>query len=228
MAQKKIVDNWKAKSWYAVRAPKFLGEVEVAQVIAVDDEHLMDRIIIIPLKDVTRDISHTYVNIKLRITEIKGKTAFTKFIGHEVSREFIHAMVRRMNDALNVVFEAKSRDGVDFTIKAVAVTGISCSDRQKTILRNLIVKELKEKVAGKDFGQFIYDTLYGKSAAELFKILKKIVPIKRVELRKTVLTEVFDVQNASEIDKGDSVPAPTEEEGGKPAPAEMTSASGSH
>lgn len=229
MAQKKIVDNWKSKSWYAVRAPKFLNEVEVAQVIAIDDEHLINRIIIIPLKDVTKDISHTYVNIKLRITEIKGKTAYTKFIGHEVSREFIHAMVRRMNDALNIVFPARSKDGVDFTIKAVAVTGISCSDRQKTLLRNTIVRELKEKAAGKDFGQFIYDTLYGRTAAEVFKVLKKFAPIKRVEVRKTVLTEVFDVQNASEIDKGEEAMVKTEEEGGEAAPTEeSTSASGSH
>ncbi|MFH1750663.1 MAG: hypothetical protein ABH863_03220 [Candidatus Micrarchaeota archaeon] len=227
MATKKVVDTWKSKSWYAVRAPKFLSEVEVAQVIAIDDEHLMNRIIIIPLKDITKDISHTYVNVKLRITDIKGKTAFTKFIGHEVSREFIHAMVRRMNDALNVVFKATSKDGIEFTIKAVAVTGVSCSDRQKTLLRNTIVSELTQKVASKEFGQFIYDTLFGKSAAEVFKVIKKIAPIKRVEVRKTVLTEVFDVQNISEIQKGDEAAVPAEEGEEKPA-EEASSASGSH
>jgi small subunit ribosomal protein S3Ae len=227
MVTKKVVDTWKTKSWYAVRAPKFLNEVEVAQVIAKDDESLMNRTVIIPLKDVTKDISHTYTNIKLRITEIKGKTAYTKFIAHEVSREFIHAMVRRFNDALHVVFYATSKDGIEFKIKAVAVTGISCSGRQKTLLRNMMVKELKAKAASKDFGQFIYDTLYGKTANEVFKTLKKIVPIKRIEVRKTELTEVFDVQNASEIDKGDQ--PKTEEEGEEEKPAEETpSASGTH
>ncbi|MEK6843412.1 MAG: hypothetical protein AABY04_02900 [Candidatus Micrarchaeota archaeon] len=228
MAVKKVVDNWKSKSWYAVRAPKFLNEVEVASVIALDDEHLINRIIIIPLKDVTKDISHTYTNIHLRITEIKGKTAYTKFIGHEVSREFIHAMVRRENDALHVVFQATSKDGIEFRIKAVVVTGISCSGRQKTLLRNLLMEELKEKASSKDFGQFIYDTLYGKVAGEVYKILKKLVPIKRVEVRKTELKEVFDVQNISEIDKGDAVPVESEEEGKEPIELEATSASGTH
>ncbi|MFH1257835.1 MAG: hypothetical protein V1658_02770 [Candidatus Micrarchaeota archaeon] len=227
MATKKIVDNWKSKSWYSVMAPKFLNEVEVAQVIAIDDEHLLNRIIIIPLKDVTKDISHTYTNISLRITEIKGKTAYTKFIGHEVSREFIHALVRRENDALKVVFRAISRDGIDFTIKAVVVTGVSCSGKIKTLLRNTMVRELKERVKAKDFGQFIYDTLYGKTAAEMFKILKKISPIKRMELNKTELFEVFDVQNYSEIDKGEES-VKSEEEGGEPVPEEAVSASGSH
>ncbi|MFH0971874.1 MAG: hypothetical protein V1835_04890 [Candidatus Micrarchaeota archaeon] len=227
MVTKKVVDTWKSKSWYAIRAPKFLNEVEVAQVIAMDDEHLLNRIIIIPLKDVTKDIAHTYTNISLRITEIKGKTAFTKFIGHEVSREFIHALVRRENDALNVVFPAISKDGVEFKIKAVAVTGISASGKQKTLLRNLIVSELTAKAAGREFGQFIYDTLYGRSAAELFKALKMIAPIKRVEIRKTELKEVFDVQNASEIITGDEAMVPAEE-GEEKKEEDAASASGSH
>lgn len=226
MATKKVVDTWKSKSWYSVKAPKFLNEVEVAQVAAQDDDHLMDRIVIIPLKDITKDIAHTYVNVKMRISEIRGKTAFAKFIGHEVSREFIHAMVRRMNDALNVVFPAVSRDGIEFKIKAVVVTGVSCSESQKTLLRNTLVEELRAKAAGKDFGQFIYDTLYGRTAAEVFKILKQIAPIKRVELRKTELKEVFDVQNISEIERGEEAKPPAEE--GGEMKAEVASASGSH
>ncbi len=226
MASKKVVDTWKSKSWYSVRAPKFLNEAEVSQVVAKDDEHLINRIIIVPLKDITKDIAHTYVNVHLRITEIKGKTAFTKFIGHEVSREFIHAMVRRKNDALNVVFPAVSKDGIEFNIKAVAVTGISCSGREKTLLRNTLMREVKSKVSQTDFGQYIYDTLYGRTAAEIFKTLKKIAPIKRVEIRKTQLKEVFDVQHASEIEKGEEAEIPKEE--GEAEKTEIASASGSH
>ncbi|MFH1106603.1 MAG: hypothetical protein V1787_01785 [Candidatus Micrarchaeota archaeon] len=241
MAVKKLVDTWKSKSWYSIRAPKFLNEVEVAQVPALDDEHMMDRIIKIPLKDVTKDLSHVYTTIKLRVSEIKGKTAYAKFIGHEVSREYLHALVRRRMDALNVVVWVTSKDGVEFKVKAVALTGVSCSGTQKTALRVALLAEIRRRAAAKEFGQFIYDTLFGKTAAELFKVLKKIAPLKRVEVRKTELKEVFDVE-ASAIDKeaklegeeGEEAPAapseggsaslpaspesgPTEEEGGAPA-----------
>ena len=228
MAQKKLVDTWKSKSWYAVHAPKFLNEVEVAQVPSLDDEHLLDRIIKIPLKDITKDLSHVYTTVKLRISEIKGKTAYTKFIGHEVSREYLHALVRRRMDALNVVVWVSSKDGVEFKVKAVVLTATSCSGTQKNSLRVALLNEIKARSAAKDFGQFIYDTLFGKTAGEIFKSLKKIAPLKRVEIRKTELKEVFDIDAAAidkemkddepEAEKADAEAAPSE-------PAEGGSAS---
>ncbi len=222
MAQKKLVDTWKSKSWYAVHAPKFLNEVEVAQVPSLDDEHMLNRIIKIPLKDVTKDLSHVYTTIKLRVSEIKGKTAYTKFIGHEVSREYLHALVRRRMDALNVVVWVSSKDGVEFKVKAVVLTGTSCSGTQKNSLRVALLKEIRERASSKEFGQFIYDTLFGKTAGEIFKVLKKIAPLKRVEIRKTELKEVFDVE-ASAIDK--ELKPEGEESEAPAAPAEGGSAS---
>lgn len=183
---------------------------------ALDDEHLMNRIIKIPLKDITRDLSHVYTTVKLRVSEIKGKTAYAKFIGHEVSREYLHALVRRRMDALNVVVWVASKDGVEFKIKAVVLTAVSCSDRQKNALRVALLQGVKEMASSKEFGQFIYDTLFGKTSAELFKSLKKIAPVKRVEIRKTELKEVFDVE-ASAIEKESK---PEETEAGEEAPAE--------
>ncbi|MFH1199720.1 MAG: hypothetical protein V1708_01500 [Candidatus Micrarchaeota archaeon] len=222
MATKKLVDTWKSKSWYSVRAPKFLNEVEVAEVPSLDDEHLLDRIIKIPLKDVTKDLSHVYTTIKLRVSEIKGKTAFTKFIGHEVSREYLHALVRRRMDALNVVVWVTSKDGIEFKVKAVVLTAVSCSGQQKNSMRVALLNEIKARASSKEFGQFIYDTLFGRTSMEIFKNLKKIAPIKRVEVRKTELKEVFDI-DPSAIQKGGQ--ASEDGEGSPSAPAAGGSAS---
>ncbi|MBU1198058.1 30S ribosomal protein S3ae [Candidatus Micrarchaeota archaeon] len=199
MATKKVVDTWKSKSWYSVHAPKFLNEVEVAQIPALDDEHMLNRIIQIPLKDITKDLSHVYTNVKLRVSEIKGKSAYAKFIGHEVSREYIHALVRRRMDALNAVFSVTSKDGIEFRIKAVVLTGVSCSGTQKRALRNGLTTELKRIAESKTFGEFIYDTLFGKTSAEIYRLLRTIAPLKRVEIRKTELKEVFDTPEIREL-----------------------------
>ncbi|MBI5228965.1 30S ribosomal protein S3ae [Candidatus Micrarchaeota archaeon] len=213
---KKIVDTWKTKSWYSVTAPKFLNEVEVAQVIATDEEHLLNRIIKVPLKDITRDFSHVYTTLKLRVCEIKGKTAYTKFIGHEMAQEYMRALVRRRRDVLSVVFSTKSKDGLEFKIKAIILTNIICSRAQKTALRNLFAEELKKKTASEDFGQFIQDVLFGKVSLEMLGKLKKLVPIKKVEIRKTELKEEFDMEG-KEIPKEQAVvPLPSIEQ--KPEP----------
>ncbi|MEW5954910.1 MAG: hypothetical protein AB1626_00025 [Candidatus Micrarchaeota archaeon] len=209
---KKVVDTWKAKSWYAVMAPKVFNEAKVAEVPSVDDEHLMNRVINIPLKEITRDIGHMHTSVRLRVTEIKGKTAFTKFIGHSIAREYLHTLVRARRDALYAVFDATSGDGVDFTVKLLAVTVHGCSGRQKTALRNTAVDFLKKKIAREPFGQFIQEVLYGKASTEVYGALRKIAPLRRVEVYKTELTEVFDVAEKQEVPvAGAEKPAAVEE-----------------
>lgn len=191
---KKMIDSWKTKQWYNVLAPKFLNEIEIAQVPALDEEHLMNRVLVIPLKEITRDLSHMYTNIKLRVCEIRGKTALTKFIGHEVNKEYIATLVRRRRDILNVVFPVKSKDDLEFKVKVVIVTNGICSETQKRSLRALLEEELTKKVKTMDFGEFIMEVLYGKTSAEMFAKLKKITPLRRVEIRKTELEEDFDTE----------------------------------
>jgi small subunit ribosomal protein S3Ae len=198
MVTKKVVDSWKTKTWYTVIAPSFMNNVEVGQVIGAGEEQLLNRVLVIPLKEITKDISHIYTNIRLRITEVKEKKAFTKFIGHEVSKEFIHTLVRRRGNVLHVVFDARSKDGLDFKVKAIILTGFSCSEKQKKALRNALVRELRQKVSAEELGQFIEEVLFGKVSRELYEKLKKIAPLRRIEVRKTELKEEFDVEKTGE------------------------------
>lgn len=239
VATAKGIESWKRKKWYKVIAPRFLGEVELAQVPATDDDHIMNRVIKLPLREITRDLNHTYVNIYLRVHEIVGDKAFTKLIKHEVSREFLGTMVRRHRDALQSVFPVTSADGVEFSVKMLVVTENRCSGRQKTLLRNEARKFIKEKAAKQDFGAFILDTLYGKTAAEAFEHLRKLaVPLRRVEVYKTQLKELFDTEQVisqktqeegvAAAGEGEAKPVEpaaeekpklTEEEGGEPETA---------
>lgn len=167
---------------------------------ASDEQHLVNRVIMLPLREVTHNLSHMYVNIRLRVSEIKGLTAFTKFIGHEIAREYLSTLVRRHRDALRVVMTVKSADGIDFTVKALAVTNSPCSAIQKRLLRNALASELKQKVARQEFGKFIREALLGKVGTELYGKLKKLVPLRRVEIYKTELYEEFDVAEVQPLE----------------------------
>ena len=192
--KKKAIDTWKTKIWYSLMAPKLFNEVEVAQIPAQDDEHLLNRVIVFPLKDITKDISHLYTNVKLRVENIVGKKAFAKFIGHSVAREHLHALGRRNRSLLYVVFPTKSADGVEFTVKVLIVTSGKASGNQRAALRKAVIEKLAARVAKEDFGPFIQATLYGKAGSELHGALKKLFPVRSVEIYKTELKEVFDVE----------------------------------
>ena len=95
MALKKTVDTWKLKSWYSLIAPKFLNEAKVGDVPVIEDKNLINRTISVPLKEVTKNLNHLNISLKLRITEVRGKNAYTKFIGHEVAREGIKQLIKQ-------------------------------------------------------------------------------------------------------------------------------------
>ncbi len=206
MAQKKTVDTWKTKSWYSIRTPKFLEEKEITQIAAQEDEKIMNRIIIIPLKDISGNTMHTFTDVKLRVYEVKGKTAYTKFIGHEVSREYLKSMVRHGRDVINAVFPTVSADGIEFSIKAMLITENKCSNAQKTALHNALKQHFDEKAKSSEFGKFIQEALYGKAGVEAYNKLRKLAPLKKIEIRKTVLKEEFDVEEKQELQEEKEVP----------------------
>jgi len=212
MVQKKAIDTWKTKVWYSIRAPKFLDEKEITQIPAQDEEKLLNRIIIIPLKDISGNTMHTFTDVKLRVFEIKGKTAYTKFIGHEVSREYLKSMVRHGRDVINVIFPTKSLDGVEFTIKAILVTENKCSNVQKRSLHNALKQLLTEKAEKTEFSKFIQEAIYGKAANELFQKMRKIAPVKKIEIRKTVLKEEFDVEEVEKEEEAKEAEAEEKED----------------
>lgn len=201
MAQKKVVDTWKQKSWYHIISPKFLGEVQVAQILASDEEHMINRILALPLKEITHDISHMYTTIRIRVQSIQNQNAYTKFIGHEASREYLSTLGRRRRELLRVVLPGKSKDGVAFTAKMLVVTAVPCSTPKKKMLRNMAQSELKKLIQEARFGDFIQDVLYNKISPKIHNALKKIAPIKRVEIYKTELYEVFDEPEVIELER---------------------------
>ena len=200
-ASKKLVDSWKSKKWYTVIAPNFLNNIEAAQIPSLEDDSMMNRIIEIPLKEITRDLNHMYTSIKLRIHEIKGRKAYTKFIGHSIAREYLRSLVRRRRDVVDVVFPTVSKDGIEFRIKAMVVTENGCSQRQRKSLRKKIIEVLGAKAQGQDFGEFIKEIVLGRGVQDLHDQLGKITPIRRVEVWKTALKEEFDTDDVRDLPK---------------------------
>ncbi len=202
-APKKVVDTWKTKSWYTVVAPNFLNNIECAEVPAQDEASLMNRVIQLPLKEITRDLSHVYTSIKLRITKIEGKKAFAKFIGHTVAREYLRTLARRGRTPIDYVMWLTSQDGIAFKAKLVIIANGKCSVSQKKALRATAAKLLKNKAASMDLGDFIRAVLFNKISMELFDQLQPIFPIARVEVWRTELKEVFDVSEVMALEKSD-------------------------
>jgi small subunit ribosomal protein S3Ae len=191
MAKDKMVDTWKSKTWYTVLAPQMFESKEIGQIPATEDAHLMNRIVKVSLAELTGDISQSYVNLHFRINEVKGKTAYTKLIGHEMSAGYLRTLVRRRRNVVNEVVDVESKDGVKLRVKISIFTARRVSSPVKTALRNSTREEVLLRVKEMDFQQLAQEIIFGKFSATLFNRLKKLCPVKRIEVRKTEISEKF-------------------------------------
>ena len=185
MVKSKTVDKWKLKSWYTIYAPEMFEGKETGKILSLEDKQLMNRILKISLADLTGDLSQSYTNLHFRVVSVTGKTAQTAMLGHELSRGYLKTLVRRGRSVLPVVKDVVTRDGVSLRVKAVAFTARRVSSPVAKAIRAEVVGEITDRSKEMSFSQMEQEMIFGKFSSRLFNRIKKISPIKRVEIRKT-------------------------------------------
>lgn len=189
----KVVDKWKAKSWYSVLAPEYFDGKEIGQVLATDEATLANRIIRTSLGELTGSFSPgtAYTSVRFRIFEIKGKMAHTRFIGHELMPGYIRTLVRRRRSVINEVVDVPTKDGQVVRIKLIAITGTKVSEPVRHALRAALRSEVATNTKDVEFKALVGELLFGKFASRIVGKLKKIAPVRKVEVRKSEVKEKF-------------------------------------
>jgi len=105
MARKKQVgrrvEGWKTKSWYKVYTPDNLGKVYIGDTIANDAENVVGRVMQTTLGEITNDYSRQNVKMRFRIASVAGDSAYTEFLGHELTRDYLRSMVKRRTSRID-------------------------------------------------------------------------------------------------------------------------------
>lgn len=184
---KKTVDKWKLKVWYKVVAPEEYENKELGEVPASDPKILINKIIKSPLFLLGGRPGASSINtrIKFRIVDIKGTTAFTRLIGHEIDQSFIKTLARRRRSVIDQVVDVETKDGNKVRIKGIIITVNRISQRPKTTLRNMFKEHVKEVVKDMNTNELMQAILFGKFTDQIQQNLKKITPIRKVQINKT-------------------------------------------
>lgn len=164
---------------------------EIAHVLASEEKNLLNRVIPIGLDALTGDLSQAYATVFFRISEVKGQTAFTKLIGHELSRSYLRTLVRRRRNVLYDVIDITTRDGVPLRLKVGVFTAYKVSHSARTAIRAAVREEIAMRAKEMDFSLLEQEVIFRKFAARLYNRAKKIAPIKRVEIYKSEVKEKF-------------------------------------
>lgn len=191
----KVVDKWKSKKWYTVKAPEMFEGKEICEIISSDEKNLTNRVIKRSLADLrlgTASQLSMFTNLKFRIKDIKGTTANTALIGHEISPAYMKTFARRGKSLIHEVIDVKPKDSGEVRVKIIAVTDSRVSENTRRNIRSAIVEETKKKGGELKFEDLVQELIYGKFSSKIFNRLKQITKMKRVEVRKSEVKEVFE------------------------------------
>ncbi len=127
MAKKKQVgrrvEGWKAKSWYKVHVPDNLGKAYIGDTIANDAESVVGRIMQATLGEITNDYAKQHIKMSLKIATVTGDAAYTEFVGHEVTRDYLRSLVKRRSSRVDCQVPILTKDGkkVQLTVSLLHV-----------------------------------------------------------------------------------------------------------
>ncbi|MBP2031063.1 small subunit ribosomal protein S3Ae [Methanohalophilus levihalophilus] len=191
--QRKL-DKWKNKEWFTIETPEFIGRNVIGVTPADDSAKLVGRVIETTVGDITNDFSKHNIKLRLAVDNVNGNVANTRFIGHEITTDYLRSIVKRQTSRIDANLEVKSKDGRKLRIKPIAFTVKRARTSQIKGIRQVMEEAVEKRASELNFEQLVEEIVTGRLAANIYRAAKLIYPLRRVEIRKT---EVIQVRNKS-------------------------------
>ncbi|MDE2518203.1 MAG: 30S ribosomal protein S3ae [Methanocorpusculum sp.] len=180
------VEGWKAKSWFKVYAPEFLGKQFIGEIVSSDTANLPGRVLSVSLGELIQDYSKQNVKMSFKINDVAGDAAYTQFHGHEMTKDFIRAMVKRRASRIDSTITIQPLGSVrelQVTITAFTINHARLSQIHE--VRAMMVKVVQDYAKEADFETFVSAMVKGELAKKMVEACKPIFPIRRIEIIKS-------------------------------------------
>ncbi|HVL49337.1 MAG TPA: 30S ribosomal protein S3ae [Candidatus Thermoplasmatota archaeon] len=214
---RKVKDKWKSKQWYTIKAPKMFNAVAIAETLADDTPKLLGRVAEATLQDLTGDFSKMHIKVYFKVNGVAGTDCGTKFVGHELTSDYVRRLTRRKHSKIDHVVDATTKDGFTIRVKPFAVTEKRAKTTQEQDIRRIATKIVQDSAQGRSMPEFVRDVVNGELGQAIFKEARKVYPLKRVEIRKSEVrrepegyVEDVEVFAAPAPTNGDAAPADEE------------------
>jgi small subunit ribosomal protein S3Ae len=163
--------------------------VKVTETLADDPAKLHGRIAECTVQDLTADFSKAHIKLYFQINDVKGLDAYTKFVGHDLTSDYIRRQTRRKRSKMDGVYDVRTKDGYLLRVKPMAIAEKRIQNSQQSSIRRIMGQTLASTAKDKLLSEFVRNIISGDMASTLFKACKPIYPIKRIEIRQSEILE---------------------------------------
>ncbi len=182
-------EKWALKIKYDILAPKMFEYKKIGETIAENAQYLINRKVEVTVSELTGNVSKAHILLNFQITEVDGKTAKTKFIGHVMSGEYIRRLVKPGKTKIDCSNLYTTKDNELLMLKPMIITQFPITSKQEAGIRNTIKTSLENIISKYTLDNVIGDIISGKLVSDLDDYLHYIVPIKRIEIRASEIVK---------------------------------------
>lgn len=190
VTSRKVKDKWKAKEWYKIHAPRMFNEVEIGETPAVDVETLYGRTTEVTVQELTGDFSKMHIKMRFQITSVDGYNAKTVFIGHDLTSDYVRRLTRRKKTKTDHVVDVTTTDGFVIRIKPMSIAEKRIQSSQEDAMRRIMGETLNEMGKTMSLSDIVKTIVSGEMAKNVAKACRIVIPIKRIEIRKSQILVV--------------------------------------
>jgi len=178
-------DKWREKVWYQILSPEYFEGKDIGTTPAGNPELLIGRTVKPTLYDLTGNFDQIHVKLKFKILEVTGQTASTVFHGHEWSSDYLRGLVRRGTSRIDWIGPILTKDDYLMRISVIVFTNSRVKTSQEHSVRKAIEKVIRAHAKKHVFDELVTKVVLGDLASEVREEVKKILPIRECEIRKS-------------------------------------------
>ena len=187
MSERSVSRQTQEKRWYTVQAPEQFDRAELGETPADESEKVLGRTIETTLGDINNDASGNNTKLTFKINEVASDTAYTEFIRHELTRDYMRSLVRRGSSKIQAYITVLTTDDYRVQLQPVALTTKSADESQEKAIRRTMIDLVEETATDRTFEELTDSVVEGRLSSAIYNESKTIYPLRRVEVQKMTL-----------------------------------------
>ncbi|MDD1683485.1 MAG: 30S ribosomal protein S3ae, partial [Methanoregula sp.] len=170
--------------------PDNLGKAYIGDTIANDAESVVGRVMTATLGEITNDYAKQHVKMSFKIATVAGDAAYTEFVGHEVTRDYLRSLVKRRSSRIDCIVPVTTKDNKKVRLTICCYTFARANISQEHAIRSAIAQAVAVQAQAWDLNTLLNGIVTGEISRDLFKAVKTIYPTRRVEIIKSRVEQV--------------------------------------
>ena len=187
MSERSVSRQKQEKRWYTVHAPEQFDREELGETLAEEPEQVLGRTVDTTLGEIREDAGENNTKLSFKITDVGSDAAYTEFIKHELTRDYMRSLVRRGASKVDGYVTVLTTDDYRTQLQPVAYTTKKADDSQERAIRRVMIDMIEEAAEERTFQALVDGVVNGRLSSAIYGEAKTIYPLRRVEIAKMTL-----------------------------------------